>query len=147
MKITSKIAKNITLVDDKTEHGGISHLGETLYEFMKESGLPFGCSLAKVNEALKECGIEPVETEMTLRASTRLEYKDMELLNKVARHSKMDCWFCIDDCGRVKDCESGKYINALLGVSQLIDGMSEYDMSQLTRAELERLVLMIPKLV
>lgn len=69
MKITCKIAKRITLRDDATETGGISYIGETLDNFMAEAEVPFGSSLKRVNEALVECGIEPLCKEEVMDAA------------------------------------------------------------------------------
>ena len=48
------------LVDDATTYGGLDHAGETLREFLESVDLPFDTPLEKINEALVECGIEPI---------------------------------------------------------------------------------------
>ena len=48
------------LKDDNTEFGGISHIGETLREFISEVGMSETCDIDDVNKALKVCGIEPI---------------------------------------------------------------------------------------
>lgn len=63
MRITKKIAKLIDLYDDATEFGGKSHANEMLDEFMEETMLPYGSSLARVNDALVECGLMPYASE------------------------------------------------------------------------------------
>ena len=45
------------LKDDNTEFGGISHIGETLEDFIAEVGIS---NIDDINIALKECGIEPI---------------------------------------------------------------------------------------
>lgn len=49
------------LKDDSTEHGGIAHEGERLYEFLDETDTSYDASLKDINEALKACGIKPVK--------------------------------------------------------------------------------------
>ena len=45
------------LKDDNTEFGGISHIGETLGDFIAEVGIS---NIDDINIALKECSIEPI---------------------------------------------------------------------------------------
>lgn len=46
--------------DNKSEYGGIGHVGETLEEFIAEVGLSADTAMRHVNVALKQCGIEPI---------------------------------------------------------------------------------------
>lgn len=78
MKITKKIAERITLRDDANETGGISYIGETLDNFMAEAGVPFGSSLKRVNEALVECGIEPLCKEEFMDAANPFVQEDVK---------------------------------------------------------------------
>lgn len=48
------------LVDDATSNGGVEYPGETLREFLESVDLPLDTPLEKINEALIECGIEPI---------------------------------------------------------------------------------------
>ena len=48
------------LKDDNTEFGGISHVGETLGDFIAEVGMSETCDIDDINKILKECGIEPI---------------------------------------------------------------------------------------
>lgn len=64
---------DIELHDDGSGKGGVAFRGETLADFMllweQETG-SFGKehTLAEINDALKECGIEPLyEHEITIR--------------------------------------------------------------------------------
>lgn len=63
MKVTKKIAEKIVLRDDNTPYGGTSYHGETLADFMVSTNIRFGSSLKKVNEALVECGIMPMDNK------------------------------------------------------------------------------------
>ena len=49
------------LEDDDTPFGGISHPGETVFDFLLEIGEDDIDTLDKLNEALIECGIKPVK--------------------------------------------------------------------------------------
>ena len=147
MKITKKIAERITLRDDATETGGISYIGETLDNFMAEAGVPFGSSLKRVNEALVECGIEPLCKEEVMDAANPFAQEEIDVFVKIARVSKMDCWFDMEPDGRVLDYEnnSGHKINRNVGLSQLIDGMTELDFGHLTDNEKFSLVKALGK--
>ena len=59
MKFTEDEMKGILLADDATATGGISHSGETLFEFCAEADL-LEADHTEINQALKECGILPV---------------------------------------------------------------------------------------
>lgn len=56
----SKKALNTELRDDTTEYGGISHVGETVKEFIEETGAQ-PTSVQELNIILHECGIEKLE--------------------------------------------------------------------------------------
>ena len=60
MKGNDEVDLEQELFDDATSHGGIDHAGETLREFLESVDLPFDTPLEKINEALVECGIEPI---------------------------------------------------------------------------------------
>lgn len=59
--ITAKQFENYELHDDATEFGGISFVGQTLADFMEEVDRPLSTPMRKVNQILKECGIEPIK--------------------------------------------------------------------------------------
>ena len=139
MKITKKIASRLELRDDETPTGGKAFCDERLDDFMESVSMPYGTSLTKVNEALKECGIEPFTEEEVLEASNPLKLCEELALEKIAKISKMDCWFAIDDKGRVYDREgdikgkTDKTRRTL--ISQLIDGMTRETWDALTDDE------------
>lgn len=54
---------DIVLSDDDTEFGGLSHAGETLGEFLDEVGISINTPIEEVNNALKECGIKPINID------------------------------------------------------------------------------------
>ena len=139
MKITKKIASRLELRDDATPTGGKSHSDEHLDEFMESVSLPYGTSLTKVNKALKECGIQPFTEEEVINASNPLLICEENALEKIAKISKMDCWFGIDDMGRVYDREGdikGKTDKTRrILISQLIDGMTRDTWDALTDDE------------
>ena len=141
MKITKKIASRLGLRDDATPTGGKSHSNEYLDEFMESTmgRLPFGSSLAKVNKALVECGIQPFTEEEVINASNPLLICEENAIEKIAKISKMDTWFGIDDMGRVYDREGdikGKTEKTRrILISQLIDGMTRDTWDALTDDE------------
>jgi hypothetical protein len=139
MKITKNIAKQIALNDDATPTGGKAHNDEHLDEFMAEVGLKYGSSLSEVNKALVECGIMPVTEQQAIDASNPLKLCEEIALEKIAKLSKMDTWFGIDDKGRVYDREGdvkGKTDKTRrVLISQLIDGMMQETWDALTDDE------------
>lgn len=139
MKITKNIAKQIALNDDATPTGGKAHNDEHLDEFMAEVGLKYGSSLSEVNKALVECGIMPVTEQQAIDASNPLKLCEEIALEKIAKLSKMDTWFGIDDKGRVYDREGdvkGKTDKTRrVLISQLIDGMTRDTWDALTDDE------------
>lgn len=145
MKITKKIASRLELRDDATPTGGKAHSDEHLDEFMEEVSLPYGTSLTKVNEALKECGIKLFTEEEVLEVSNVLTQEAADIFEKIARRSKMDCWFGIDDKGRVYDLEGqvkGKSATAQrILIRQLMEGMTQETFNELTDKEKISLVL------
>lgn len=63
----------------------------------------------------------------------KLSDRNILLLEKIAKVSKMDCWFYIDRNGKVRDLESrNRQRSTRNSVRQLIDGMSKEDFDQLT---------------
>lgn len=139
MKITKNIAKQIALNDDATPTGGKAHNDEHLDEFMAEVGLKYGSSLSEVNKALVECGIMPVTEQQAIDASNPLKLCEEIALEKIAKLSKMDTWFGIDDKGRIYDREGdvkGKTDKTRrVLISQLIDGMMQETWNALTDDE------------
>lgn len=145
MKITKKIASRLELRDDATPTGGKSYSDEKLDNFMAECEIPFGSSLTKVNKALVECGIEPFTEEEVLEVSNVLTEEAAAIFEKIARRSKMDCWFGIDSKGRVYDREGqikGKSATAQrILIGQLMEGMIQETFNELTNKEKLSLVL------
>lgn len=81
----------------------------------------------------------PVTEQQVIDASNPLQLCEEVALEKIARISKMDCWFGIDDKGRVYDREGdikGKTDKTRrVLISQLIDGMTRDTWDALTDDE------------
>ena len=136
MKITQKIAKNITLQDDATETGGVSYHGEDLCHFIQEVGMKFGLPLSEYNKALVECGIEPVTKEQVLEASNPFTDNQIALLQRIARRTKMDCWFDIDHNGKIRDLEDhNRQMTPSHAMSDFLDGLIFETFEELTDEE------------
>ena len=62
--------------------------------------------------------------KIALKTLTQEQYN---VLNKIARKTGMDCWFCIHQkrSGEdvIKDLENNKYVSLRSGVSQLNEGI------------------------
>ena len=137
MKITKKIARRITLQDDATETGGVSYHGEDLSNFIQEVGMKFGLPLSAYNKALVECGIEPVTKEQVLDAANPFTYSQIRLLRRIAKYTKMHCWFDIDEYGQIRDLESDsrRPVTPRTGISDFMDGVNSDTFNQLNDEE------------
>lgn len=49
------------LHDDETENGGINFIGETLRDFIEETGISENTSIKHINDILKRCGIKSIK--------------------------------------------------------------------------------------
>lgn len=71
-----------------------------------------------------------------------LKDKEYKVLNKIAHNTKMDCWFLIktgrhDSCSYdyVFDIENHKRMSLKQGIRELIEGVNEEDIFNLTEDE------------
>ena len=72
----------------------------------------------------------------------------IEVLRKLAKVSKMDCWFSIDDNGVITDLEDNNAVmNTSEAIYMLMDGASTQDFEQLDDREMRVLVLMFASIV
>ena len=72
----------------------------------------------------------------------------IEVLRKLAKVSKMDCWFSIDDSGVITDLEDNNAVmNTSEAIYMLMDGASTQDFEQLDDREMRVLVLMSASIV
>lgn len=84
---------NTVLEDDSTANGGVSFKGETLKNFLDETGISYSASMEEINNALIECGIKPIidenqkdikilESYKQAYKKTETEIKQLETQNK-----------------------------------------------------------------
>ena len=72
----------------------------------------------------------------------------IEVLRKLAKVSKMDCWFSINDSGIITDLEDNNAVmNTSEAIYMLMDGASTQDFEQLDDREMRILVLMFASIV
>ena len=77
-----------------------------------------------------------------------LPVDSIEVLRKLAKVSKMDCWFSIDDSGVITDLEDNNTVmNTSEAIYMLMDGASTQDFEQLDDREMRVLVLMFASIV
>ena len=77
-----------------------------------------------------------------------LPEESIEVLRKLAKVSKMDCWFSIDDSGVITDLEDNNAVmNTSEAIYMLMDGASTQDFEQLDDREMRILVLMFASIV
>lgn len=69
----------------------------------------------------------------------KLSKQEINVLEKIARRSKMDTWFAIDDFGKAIDLENTDTKENDV-IKTLIEGVTEYDIEELTPSE--RLILL-----
>lgn len=79
---------------------------------------------------------------------TNAEY---EVLNKIARKTKMDCWFYIKQNNKgqdyVFDLEYRKRLSLKCGIKQLIDGIIDIDIFELSDNEKFTLIKLLGDLI
>lgn len=148
MKITKKLARHIELFDDETPTGGKAFCDEMLDEFMESVGIPFGTSLKKVNEGLVECGIEPVTKEQVLNVTNPFTDSQIRLLRRIAKYTKMDCWFDIDEKGQIRDLENNsRPMNPRRAMSDFMDGINSDTFNQLNDKEKFDLLMAVSNVI
>ena len=77
-----------------------------------------------------------------------LPVDSIEVLRKLAKVSKMDCWFSIDNNGVITDLEDNNAVmNTSEAIYMLMDGASTQDFEQLDDREMRVLVLMFASIV
>ena len=83
-----------------------------------------------------------------------LKDKEYRVLNKIAHNTKMDCWFSIkagkrDGCSYdyVFDIENHKRMSLKRGIKELIEGVTEEDILELTEDEKFVLVGLLNNLI
>lgn len=76
-----------------------------------------------------------------------LQYHQAQLLQKLAKKSKMDCWFDMDDNGVVRDLQNGgRVMSTKNACRQLIDGFTPEDLDGLSGREVNTLLEIAIKL-
>ena len=80
----------------------------------------------------------------------RLADNEFNVLNKIATESKMDCWFCLAQDKRgndyVLDIENDCRMTINQGVSELVEGMTDYEDYNMTKEEIETFEGLLDKL-
>src|SRR5699024_8475762 len=82
---------NTVLEDDNTANGGVSFKGETLRNFLDETGIDYNASMEEINNALVECGIKPIINEKRKENYT-MNYLNTYLLDCETKQDEIDCW-------------------------------------------------------
>lgn len=84
-----------------------------------------------------------------------LKDRECKVLNKIARNSKMDCWFSVktgkhDGCpcyDYVFDIKYHKRMSLRQGIKELMEGVTEEDILELAEDEKIILVLLLKNLI
>ena len=96
-------------------------------------------------KAQKDC---PLNKHGRGKKGPGLNLTDSEIavLEKLARRSKMDAWFAIDDAGKVvdlEDCSTGER----QAIKTFVEGFTEYDIEGLSASETLTLLTLLGKLI
>lgn len=82
-----------------------------------------------------------------MKQKVTLKVSEISLLEKLAKRAKMDCWFLIDDKGRVRNLENySRIMSTKKAVRQLTDGLTQYDIEALTSNEVLTLLNLLLRL-
>lgn len=77
----------------------------------------------------------------------KLSQTQQEVLKKIARRSKMDCWFDINENGEIRDLENdGKIISPRKACRELLEGATVFDLKDLDKYEVYSLLNLALKL-
>lgn len=83
-----------------------------------------------------------------LKTLTNTEY---ELLDRIAKQSKMDCWFCIKQTKMgedyIYDLENRKRMSLRKGITQLMEGIEGMYEDYFGKADYETIILLLLKLM
>lgn len=80
--------------------------------------------------------------------SITLSAPAIKVLRKLAKVSKMDCWFYINDSGVITDLDDNNVVmNTSEAIYMLIDGASPQDFEHLDDVEMRTIVLMLSNIV
>ena len=76
-----------------------------------------------------------------------LNASEIIVIRHLARRSKMDCWLCVEDNGTIRDLENkGKEMPIEKAITQMVEGLTPYDVEILTPKEVVTFVSLISKL-
>lgn len=76
-----------------------------------------------------------------------LNASEIMVVRHLARRSKMDCWLCVEDNGTIRDLENkGKEMPIKEAITQMVEGLTPYDLEVLMPKEVLTLVTLVSKL-
>ena len=78
----------------------------------------------------------------------KLSNEEIKVLEHLAHVSKMDCWFCINEKGKIIDLEDeSRVLNTRCAIQNLIDGFTEDDMHYLNEKEVYIFTMLLGRLL
>ena len=81
-----------------------------------------------------------------MNTKLQLSHTEVLVLEKLARRSKMDCWFYADENGKVIDLEeNSRTIGTKRACKALVEGLTEYDIACLNPEEIITLLNLLNK--
>jgi hypothetical protein len=79
-----------------------------------------------------------------------IDKAEFKVLSKIAKETKMDCWFCISETEggipHVYDVEQDRIMPISEGISLLLQGVPSYEKCRLTKEEIEVIEILLNKL-
>lgn len=77
----------------------------------------------------------------------KLNPSEVNVIRKIARRSKMDCWLNVFDDGTISDLENGgKKMSARTAMRCMVKGMTPYDVETLTPNEIVSLAELLERI-
>lgn len=85
---------------------------------------------------------------MARKGNIVLNNAEIKALENLARVSKMDCWFGIDQQGRIRDYENhSRVLSQRKGIKQLIDGATNKDLERIGSGDRASIIHLLFKLI
>lgn len=136
-----EIKASTNVMDDNFDFNfeDIIHAGSKI--FTTKEGVVWDYSHLKSDDLMSV--VDGIVIELNKRPSS----KEADVLSKLARASKMDCWFGFDDNGNVRDFElDGKLMKTSEALRQMFDGLVKEDYDCLDKEEMIILIELLNRI-
>ena len=87
------------------------------------------------------------KTKGIMKKIQALNASEILVVRHLANRSKMDCWLCVENDGTIRDLENnGKKISIKEAITDMVEGLTPYDVEILTPNEVVTFVSLVSKL-